>query len=196
LAAAGERGTADLHVNRASAKPEVVFRIVHVAPADRSPGTDGSPPPSYREQAVEIALGPNATFQNGRVAALTHRVRPSQVVKVVPASSRKARPPRSPKPVGPPRIAETLRKAIEWRRQLDAGKVPNQAAIAHREGITRARVTQIMMLLRLAPEIQERLLALPPTAERSAVSEHLLRPLARLADAHRQLEAFTELAAT
>jgi len=52
-----------------------------------------------------------------------------------------------------------------------------------------------MGMLRLAPEIQQHILALSPTAERSAISEHLLRPIALLANAHRQLEAFTELAA-
>lgn len=85
----------------------------------------------------------------------------------------------------PPRIAETLRKAIEWRRQLDAGEVPNQAAITRREGITRARVTQILMLLQLAPAIQERILRMPKTINPSRISERRLRPVALL-DARRQ----------
>jgi hypothetical protein len=34
--------------------------------------------------------------------------------------------------------------AIEWQRQLDAGEVETRAAIARREGLTRARVTQVM----------------------------------------------------
>ena len=37
-----------------------------------------------------------------------------------------------------PRVAELLRKAIEWRALLTAGEVAAQAAIARREGITRA----------------------------------------------------------
>jgi len=105
------------------AEPEVVFRIIHVALDDGLSPTDGSPPRSYREQTVEIALGPNPTFQNGRVAALTRRVPAGQIVNAVPPSRRRRRPPRPPKPVGPPRIVETLRKAIEWRRQLDASEV-------------------------------------------------------------------------
>jgi len=95
------------------AEPEVVFRIVHVALDDDFPPTDGSPPPSYREQAVEIALGPNPTFRSNGVGALTRRVPPSQVVNAVPPSRRKTRLPRPPKSVGPPRIVETLHKAIE-----------------------------------------------------------------------------------
>jgi hypothetical protein len=41
-----------------------------------------------------------------------------------------------------------LKRAIEWQRQLDSGAVRSRAAIARREGLTRARVTQIMNMLR------------------------------------------------
>jgi len=163
------------------AEPEVVFRIVHIALDEGSPPTDGSPPPSYREQTVEIALGPNPIFQNGYVAALTRRVPPRQVVSAVPPSRRKRRPPRSPKRVGPPRIVETLRKAIEWRRQLDAGEVPNQAAIALREGITRARVTQVLGLLRLPTAVRSRILDMRGLPQGSGLSEHSLRQILRAA---------------
>lgn len=110
---------------------------------------------------------------------LTRRVPPAQVVGAVPPSRRKARPPQSPKPVGPPRIVETLRKAIEWRRQLDASEVPNQAAIARREGITRARVTQVLGLLRLPPEISIRISTMQNAPTPSGLSEHALRRIVR-----------------
>jgi hypothetical protein len=42
----------------------------------------------------------------------------------------------------------------------------NQADIARREDIIRARVTQIMGLPRLAPEIQENVLSLPDMVRR------------------------------
>ena len=48
--------------------------------------------------------------------------------------------------------------AMEWQRQLDAGEVDTQAEIARREGVTRARVTQVMAMPRLAPEIREHIL--------------------------------------
>lgn len=196
LAAGGERSIRGRPVNRESAlarngpgcgngtcclrwaEPEVVFRIVHVALDNGFSPRDGLPP-SYREQAVEIALGPNPSFQNGHVTALTRRVPVDCVVNVVLSSRRRARC-RSRKPVGPPRIVETLHKAVEWRRQLDAGEVPNQAAIASREGITRARVSQILMLLRLAPEIRERILRMPETTNPPRISERSVRPVAPL----------------
>jgi hypothetical protein len=56
----------------------------------------------------------------------------------------------NPKPLKEPKTppaAKLLRKAIEWRRQIDAGEVRNQADIARREGITRARVTHVMGML-------------------------------------------------
>ena len=62
------------------AEPEVYFRIVHIA----LHGQSG--PDTYREQTVEISLGPKGVFENGntcppepwrrRIGALT-RLRPA-----------------------------------------------------------------------------------------------------------------------
>lgn len=137
-------------------------------------------------------LGAQGGFERGNVGLLTRRVSPGQVVNAVPPLRRTVRLPRPPKIPKPPRIAETLHKALEWRRQLDAVEVPNQAAIARREGITRARVTQILMLLRLTPEIQERILRMAKTVNPPRISERSLRSVALL-DACRQdatLDAF------
>jgi hypothetical protein len=92
-------------------------------------------------------------------------------------------------------VVELLRKAQEWRRQLDAGDVPTQAAIACREGITRARVTQVMGLLRLAPEIQEHVLSLPDMVRRPAITERALRPIAQIENPKNQMAEFQELVA-
>jgi hypothetical protein len=43
-----------------------------------------------------------------------------------------------------PRVVELLRKALEWQTLLESGKAGNEADFARREGITRARVTQLM----------------------------------------------------
>jgi hypothetical protein len=73
------------------------------------------------------------------------------------------------------------------------GEVPTQAAIARRKGITRARVTQVMGLLRLAPEIREQVLSLPDTVRRPAITERALRPIAQMEDRRVQLQAFEQL---
>ena len=113
-----------------------------------------------------------------------------RVVSAVPPRRGKPKPPREPKP---PRVVELLRKAIEWQALLESGEVSNQAAIARREGITRARVTQVMGMLRLAPEIQQHVLSLPDMVRRQAISERALRPIAQLPQARQQLHAFQEL---
>jgi hypothetical protein len=88
---------------------------------------------------------------------------------------------------------EFLRKAIEWKALLASGQAKNQADIARREGISRVRVTQVMWLLRLAPEIQERILAMPETIHRPAISERALRPIAHMEDVMNQKARFQGL---
>ncbi len=87
-------------------------------------------------------------------------------------------------------MAELLRKAQEWRRQLDTGEYTAQAEIARREGVTRARVSQIMALLRLSLEIQKRILSLPDVAGRPAVTERALRPIIHSNDPGKQQDLF------
>jgi hypothetical protein len=87
-------------------------------------------------------------------------------------------------------VVETLRKALEWRRQLDAGEVANQATIARREGITRARVTQVLMLLHLAPAIQEYVLNLPKSISPRCISEQRLRPITNTESHREQISGF------
>ena len=148
---------------------------------------------AYREQTVEIALGPKGAFQNGIVGAMKRRVASDQTVNALSAKARKRKPPKTPQT---PKVVELLRTAQEWRRQLDADEVESQAAIARREGITRARVTQILSLVRLAPEIQEHVLSLPDMVRRSAITERALRPIARNECYEKQIEAFHALATT
>ena len=92
-----------------------------------------------------------------------------------------------------PRVVELLRKAIEWQALLESGDDANQASIAHREGITRARVTQVMGMLRLAPEIQDQFLSLPDMVRRPAISERALRPIAQIVNPEQQIASFQRL---
>ena len=114
--------------------PEVWFRIVHLAQVIQSMPLLAR----YGEQTVEVAIGPKGAFENGNIGALRLRAPPSRVVSAVPPSSPK--PAREPKT---PRVVELLRKAIEWQALLETGELASQAEIARREGITRARVTQV-----------------------------------------------------
>jgi len=159
--------------------PEVWFRVVHLGQDSQK----GTPVAYYREQSVEIALGPKGAFENGNIGPLRLRAPPSRVVSPTP-------PDKTAKVPKTPRVVELLRRAIEWRQQLDTGEVHTQADIANREGITRARVTQVIGLLRLAPEIKERILSLPDTKHRCPITEPMLRPIGAIADHREQLRKF------
>jgi len=165
------------------AEPEVYFRVVHLA----QNGPNCAPVAAYREQTVEIALGPKGAFENGNIGTLIRRMPPDQGVSVVSPGRGDPKPPREPKT---PRVVELLRKAIEWQTLLESGKAVNQADIARQEGITRARVTQVMGMLRLAPEIQEHILSMPVMVPRPSVSERALRPIEPITDCRDQLREF------
>jgi hypothetical protein len=50
-----------------------------------------------------------------------------------------------------------LRKAQQYEKMLKRGTVKSQAELARKERISKTRVSQIMNLLKLAPEIKEQL---------------------------------------
>ena len=162
---------------------EIYFRIIHVAQV----GHNGNPVAPCREQTVEIALGPKGAFENANIGTLTRRVQADRVVTALPPLRGNPKPPREPKT---PRVVELLRKAIEWQPLLASGEIANQADIARREGITRARVTQVMGMLRLAPEIHEHIQSMPETHRRPPVTERTLRPIGTITDYRDQLREF------
>ena len=66
--------------------------------------------------------------------------------------------------VGPgrvPRISKLMALAIKFDGLLRDGKVADQTELALLAHVTQPRMTQIMNLLHLAPDIQEELLFLP-----------------------------------
>jgi len=154
---------------------------------------NGAHAAAYHEQTVQIALGPKGAFEDGNIGTLTRRVPAGHVVNALPPRARNRKPPKVPHT---PRVVELLRKALEWQALIESGQVPSQAAIARREGITRARVTQVMGLLRLAPEIQEYILSMSDAVRRAAISERALRPIALLENHSAQQVAFSMLSHT
>lgn len=77
-----------------------------------------------------------------------------------------------------PRISRLMALAIHFDGLLRSGGVRDQADIARLGHVTRARVTQIMNLLHLAPDIQEDLLHLPRlTAGDDPIPERHIRPI-------------------
>ena len=61
-----------------------------------------------------------------------------------------------------PHITKLLARAHYYQKLVDDGTVKDYAEIARLTGTSRARITQIMSLTLLAPEIQQEILFLPP----------------------------------
>ena len=83
-------------------------------------------------------------------------------------------------PVGRvPRVSRLMALAIRLDQLIHDGVVADQAELARLGHVTRARLTQIMNLLCLAPDLQEQILFLPTTErKRDAITEKQLRPIA------------------
>ena len=80
----------------------------------------------------------------------------------------------------PPRVARMMALAIHLQGLVDAGAVKDFTTLASAGYVSRARVTQIMDLNMLAPDIQEEVLFLPEiTKGRETLNERMLRSVAR-----------------
>jgi len=75
-----------------------------------------------------------------------------------------------------PRVARLLALAIRFESLVRTGAVVDYAELARFGNVSRARITQILNLLHLAPNIQEAILFLP-TCERESVCERQLRAI-------------------
>ncbi len=92
---------------------------------------------------------------------------------------REAAEPTATAPPPLPRVTRFMALAIKLDALLASGAITDQAELARAGCITRARATQIMNLLHLAPDIQEAILDLPPVVQgREPVTERDLRPIA------------------
>lgn len=92
----------------------------------------------------------------------------------------------------PANVAVLLALAHHIQRLIDAGRIVDRAEVARRLHWTRARVSQVMDLLLLAPDIQETLLFLEAGTH---VTERSLRAVVRheaWGEQHREWEAMRD----
>ena len=93
-----------------------------------------------------------------------------------------------------PRVAKLMALAIRFEGLIQGGQVLDQSELARLAHVTQPRMTQIMNLLHLAPDIQESLLFLPRiTSGKAAIHEKLLRPIAAEIDWGKQREMWAGL---
>jgi len=96
-----------------------------------------------------------------------------------------AEPPPAPRRL--PRVAKLMALAVRFEGLLNDGVVTNQAELATLGHVSRARVTQIMNLLNLAPDIQEAILFLPPVEQgKDTLTERDLRAIVATANWRKQ----------
>lgn len=92
-------------------------------------------------------------------------------------------PPTSVAPGRVPRILRLMALAIHFDKMIRERKVADQSELARLAHVTQPRMTQLMNLLHLAPDIQEELLLLPRVIQgRDPIHERMLRSIAAEAD--------------
>lgn len=93
-----------------------------------------------------------------------------------------------------PRVARLMTLAIRFEQLIRAGVVADYSELAALGHVTRPRISQIMNLLNLTPDIQEQLLFLPRT-ERGRDPIHLrqLQPIAAAPDWRKQRRMWRQL---
>jgi hypothetical protein len=95
-----------------------------------------------------------------------------------------------------PRLARLMALAIRFEEFIHRGEIRDYAELARVGHVTRARVTQIMNLLNLAPDIQEAVLFLPEVDEGSdPIKEWQVRPIASTREWRKQRRMWRELTA-
>jgi len=93
-----------------------------------------------------------------------------------------------------PRVSRLLALAIRFNGLVRRGDVQDYADLARLGYVSRARITQIMNLLNLAPDIQEEILFLPNTTKgRDPVRERDLRPVAAVTHWNRQRKMWAQM---
>lgn len=88
------------------------------------------------------------------------------------------RPAEQVEPGRVPRISRLMALAIRFDRLIREGKVTDLSELARLAHVTQPRMTQIMNLNHLAPDIQEELLSLPRMGSGcNSIHEKMMRPL-------------------
>ena len=96
-----------------------------------------------------------------------------------------------------PRISRLMALALRFDQLLQAGAVADYAELSRLSHVTRARITQVMNLLNLAPDIQEAILFLPLVEfGRDPIREHAIRPIAATLDWRKQRRMWARLSPT
>lgn len=93
-----------------------------------------------------------------------------------------------------PRLARLMALAIRFDQLINEGMIPDLSELARWAHVSQPRMTQILGLTLLAPDIQEQLLFLPRlTTGRDLLHEKTLRPLTQVLDWTAQRKLWNQL---
>jgi hypothetical protein len=146
------------------------FDFDNAAPG--SPGPDGSPVIDTFVTDSGIPGVETRSAQGLRTFTFPlAAVRRQPVSRVIPP------PPEAAPKRQPARVARMLALAHDLQGKLDHGEYPDQATLAARLGFTRGRLTRVLDLALLAPDIQEEILDLEAVDGREPVAERALREI-------------------
>jgi hypothetical protein len=96
-----------------------------------------------------------------------------------------------------PRVARLMALALRMEELVRTGQVASFSALAALGHVTRARISQVVSLLHLAPDLQEALLFLPPTLRaRDPIILADLMPIAACIDWRKQRRLWRKLLPT
>jgi hypothetical protein len=95
-------------------------------------------------------------------------------------------PPEAPAQRRPARVAHMLALAIRIEKMIASGELKDRAHAAANLGFTRARVTQLLSLTLLAPDIQEEILFLEVEGGVERITQRTLRDVVCVADWNEQ----------
>jgi len=103
----------------------------------------------------------------------------------------------APPPVIPgsiPRISRLMALAIRFEGLVQSGKVKDYADLARLGLVSRARITQLMNLLNLAPDIQEDILFLPRIFKvQDPITERNIRPITAIVNWNKQRKMWKKI---
>jgi site-specific DNA recombinase len=146
------------------------------------------------DETRRAVLGENAGNADRYASTITGELHRDRVGKGI-AFQQKARAPKRPPVERPAKIARLLALAHHLDRAIASGKCPDLATMAARLKMTRPRITQVVSLTFLAPDIQAEVLALRAIDGREPVRERALRPIATIPHWDRQRTQWERLKA-
>jgi hypothetical protein len=143
-------------------------------------GGDGTLSMTLREAGIKTLSGSPDPKNAPGMLTFKFEVHSQRMGKEVVVRKGPKPPPKEPTPKERvPRITRLLALAHHFQDLLDTGAATDMAELANAAGISRARASQVMNLLMLAPDIQEEILLLPPTTSGTdPVTEREVRTIA------------------